>query len=82
MTFTDMDPLVTVDLETNVLFLDSPGDANRYRRALDRLDRAALNDGQSRTLIADLGDHFDGAQASDTAFITPATQDATKSLTC
>lgn len=61
LTFTDMNPLVTLDLETNALFLDAPSDVNRYRAALDRLDRVALSEEESRTLFADQADTFDGA---------------------
>jgi hypothetical protein len=61
MTFADMGPLVTLDLETNALFLDSPSDTTRYRDALDRLDQVALAEDQSVTFIRDHADHFDAA---------------------
>jgi hypothetical protein len=53
------------------LLLDSPSDTDRYRKALDRLERAALNADQSRTLIADQADHFD-AQPVDHRAESPA----------
>lgn len=62
LTFTDMDPLVTLDLETNALLLDHPDDTTRYREALNRLDQVALDERQSTTVLSDLADAYDGSQ--------------------
>jgi transcriptional regulator with XRE-family HTH domain len=60
MIFPDHDPVTVVDLETNSLFLDRLSDTTRYAKALDRLDRIALDEDLSRTILADLADDFDG----------------------
>jgi hypothetical protein len=62
LTFTDIAPLATLDLETNALLLDHPDDTGRYRAALNRLDQVALSNEQSTTLIANMADTYDGAQ--------------------
>jgi transcriptional regulator with XRE-family HTH domain len=83
LTFADMDPLVTLDLETNALFLDSPTDVTRYRAALDRLDHVALTKDESRILIADQSDTYDGAQHINLpAGPQPSAPNYDASLTC
>lgn len=62
MVFSDRDPMVTVDLESNTLFLDNTGDTSRYGAVLARLDHVALDEEQSRAIFDDLADNFDGAQ--------------------
>jgi transcriptional regulator with XRE-family HTH domain len=59
MLFPDHDPVTVVDLETNSLFLDNPSDTTRYASTLKRLDRVALEEDLSRTVLADLADDFD-----------------------
>jgi hypothetical protein len=62
MTYVDHDPVVDIELETNSLLLDRKADTAHYRKVLDRLDRVALDEGESRALLADLASEFDRAQ--------------------
>lgn len=59
LTFTDVAPLVTLDLETNTLILDHPDDTDHYQAVLDRLDRLSLDPDKSRDILAEKADKFD-----------------------
>lgn len=59
MRYTEHGPSVWVDTPTASLFLDGPADVAFYRRTLERLDRAALNEGESRQYLADLANEYD-----------------------
>lgn len=52
-------PVVCVESLTNSLFLEKPRDIEAYTRVLKRLDRAALDAGQSRELLAKLASDLD-----------------------
>jgi transcriptional regulator with XRE-family HTH domain len=62
MSYVDHDPVVEIDLETNSLFLDQKSDTDRYQKVLNRLDRVALDEGESRRVLADLASEFDRAE--------------------
>jgi hypothetical protein len=62
MSYVDHDPVVEIDLETKSLFLDRKTDTERYRKVLNRLDTVALDEGQSRGVLADLASVFERAE--------------------
>jgi transcriptional regulator with XRE-family HTH domain len=62
MSYVDHDPVVEIDLETKSLFLDRKSDTERYRKVLNRLDTVALDEGQSRGVLADLASVFERAE--------------------
>jgi transcriptional regulator with XRE-family HTH domain len=51
-------PLVYLDSEVSSLFLEEPHEIRAYRRVLEGLDRAALDEAQSREFIADLANRL------------------------
>lgn len=59
MSYADHDPVVEIDLETNSLFLDRRSDTDHYSKVLHRLDGVALDEGESRRVLADLASDFD-----------------------
>jgi Domain of unknown function (DUF5753) len=67
MSYVDHDPVVEIDLETNSLFLDQQSDTDRYQKVLNRLDRVALDEGESRRVLADLASEFDRAEEGHSA---------------
>ncbi|WP_116044144.1 helix-turn-helix domain-containing protein [Amycolatopsis palatopharyngis] len=54
MEFTEFKPVVYLDSETSCLFLEEPVEIAAYRRVLHDLADKALDEGQSRELIASL----------------------------
>jgi transcriptional regulator with XRE-family HTH domain len=48
--------IVYLDSEVSSLFLEEPHEIRAYRRVLEGLDRAAIDEAQSREFIADLAD--------------------------
>ncbi|MCA1675097.1 MAG: helix-turn-helix transcriptional regulator [Actinobacteria bacterium] len=54
MEFNDFRPVVFLDSETSSLFLEKPEETAAYRRILGALAETALDEGQSRELIATL----------------------------
>jgi transcriptional regulator with XRE-family HTH domain len=61
MSFAEHGPVVEHDFTAASVFLDKPEDMALYRKAIDRIDEVALNEGQSQALIAQLADEY-GAQ--------------------
>jgi transcriptional regulator with XRE-family HTH domain len=59
MGFATHAPVVYVEILTNSVFLEKPSDVQIYHDVLKRLDRAALDAGQSRQLLAQLASEFD-----------------------
>ena len=59
MTFTELQPIVFIENETSVLFLERPDTIGGYRRTVARLDNVALDERRSRewlsALAAELG---------------------------
>lgn len=64
MDFAHHNPMVFVETPTSGLFLEKPGEVAFYRQALSRLDRAALDEGQSRQLLMQLASDFDRPEGS------------------
>jgi hypothetical protein len=58
MEFNDFRPVVYLDSETSSLFLEKPEETASYRRILGALAGTALDEGQSRELIATLATEF------------------------
>jgi len=52
MEFTSIKPVVYLESETSSLFLETPIEIDAYRKILSSLDASALDEGQSRELIA------------------------------
>ena len=50
----DFKPIVYLDSETSSLFLETPIEIDAYRNILAALEDTALDEGQSRNLIADV----------------------------
>jgi len=64
MKYVEHDSVVYVEQEAVSLFLDRRTHTDHYRKVLDRLDQAALDEGQSRRVLADLASEFDRAEES------------------
>ncbi len=54
MEFTEISPVVHIEDQTSVLFLERPDTVAAYRRNVAALGRVALDEGQSRTWLASL----------------------------
>jgi hypothetical protein len=54
MEFAEFRPVAYLESETSSLFLEKPAETQAYRRILGALAEAALDEGQSRELIATL----------------------------
>ena len=54
MEFTEMSPVVHIEDQTSVLFLERPDTVAAYRRNVAALSKVALDEGQSRTWLASL----------------------------
>jgi transcriptional regulator with XRE-family HTH domain len=67
MSYLEHSPVVEIDLEASSLFLDRTDDTNSYGEVLNRLDRVALDEEQSRRLFADLANEFDRAEEDNRA---------------
>ena len=61
MNFAEHDPVVQHDFLAATLFLEKPEDIRQYRGAINRIDRIALSEGQSKAMISALADEY-GAQ--------------------
>jgi transcriptional regulator with XRE-family HTH domain len=59
MEFAEFKPVVYLESETSCLFLEKPQDIAAYRHVLGALAEAALDEEQSRKLIASLATEFD-----------------------
>jgi Domain of unknown function (DUF5753) len=58
MEFAGFKPVVYVESETSSLFLEEPEEITAYQRILSALADTALDEGQSRELIATLATEF------------------------
>jgi hypothetical protein len=69
MEFTEFKPVAYLESETSSLFLEEPEEIQAYRNILGALADTALNEGQSRELIAAVapGLYADGAGHDDRA---------------
>jgi hypothetical protein len=54
MEFTEISPVVHIESQTSVLFLERPDTIAAYRRTVAELSKVALNEGQSRSWLATL----------------------------
>jgi transcriptional regulator with XRE-family HTH domain len=54
MDFASIKPIIYVESETSSLFLETPIEIDAYRNVLAALEDTALDEGQSRSLIADV----------------------------
>jgi transcriptional regulator with XRE-family HTH domain len=61
MRYVENDPVVYVEQEAVSLFLDRPEHSDHFRKVLSRLEQAALDEGESRRVLADLASEFDRA---------------------
>jgi Domain of unknown function (DUF5753) len=59
MGFVQNDPVVYMEQDVASLFLDRKEHVNHYQRVLNRLDHVALDEGESRRLLADMASEFD-----------------------
>jgi transcriptional regulator with XRE-family HTH domain len=62
MSYSEHEPVVYVEQDAASLFLDGEVHVDRYRKVLKRLDSVALDEGESRRLLADLASEFERAQ--------------------
>jgi transcriptional regulator with XRE-family HTH domain len=62
MRYSDHDPVVEIEQDAVTLFLDRKDHTDYYRKVLNRLDRVALDEGESRRVLADLASEFDRAE--------------------
>jgi transcriptional regulator with XRE-family HTH domain len=62
MGYAEHDPVAYIEQEAVSLFLDRRAHTDHYRKVLDRLDRVALDGGESRGILADLANDFDRAE--------------------
>ena len=62
MKYVENDPVVYVEQEAVSLFLDRRIHIEHHRKVLARLDQVALDEGESRQVLADLASEFDRAQ--------------------
>ncbi len=52
------DDLVTIELKTGVVEVQSPADVAFYRRMFDALDEVAVHGDEARRLLAELAAHY------------------------
>lgn len=57
--YAEHDPAAWVDTPAASLFIDRSGDVAFYRRILNQLDQVALDEGQSRSFLAELASEYD-----------------------
>jgi transcriptional regulator with XRE-family HTH domain len=62
MSYAEHDPVVYVEQEAVSLFLDRRDHIDHFRKVLNRLDQVALDEGESRRLLADLASEFEQAE--------------------
>lgn len=62
MRYVEHEPVIEIEQDAATLFLDRKDYANHYRRVLKRLEQAALDEGESRSLLAELASEFDRAE--------------------
>jgi hypothetical protein len=62
MQYVEHDPVVEIEQDAVTLFLDRREHTDSYRQVLKRLDSVALDEGESRRVLADLASEFDRAQ--------------------
>ena len=62
MRYAEHDPVAYVEQEAVSLFLDRREHTDSYQKLLERLDRVALDEGESRRVLADLAGEFDRAE--------------------
>jgi transcriptional regulator with XRE-family HTH domain len=62
LSYAEHEPVVYVEQESASVFLDKPEHAAHFRQVLNRLDRVALDEGQSRQFLADLAGEFERAE--------------------
>jgi hypothetical protein len=67
MSYADHDPVVEIEQDAVTLFLDRKTHTDHYRKVLNRLDRVALDEGESRRILAELASEFDRAEDSHDA---------------
>jgi transcriptional regulator with XRE-family HTH domain len=62
MRYVEHDPVVYAEQDVVSLFLDRKVHTNHYCKVMNRLDHVALDEGESRRLLADMASDFDGAE--------------------
>jgi transcriptional regulator with XRE-family HTH domain len=65
--YTEHRPVVCVESEAVSVLLEQPMEIKTYRSILDRLDRVALDGGQSREFLARLASEYDRAEEGGSA---------------
>jgi transcriptional regulator with XRE-family HTH domain len=71
MEFTELHPVVHVESDTSVLFLERKETTSAYRRKADALARVALTEGQSKDWIASLANELGEPRKDDDAPVGP-----------
>lgn len=74
MDFTELRPIVVMECQTSVLFLERPDTITGYRRVVTNLDNVALDEGQSRAWLADMAADL-GASREDRDDRAPALEE-------
>jgi hypothetical protein len=62
MGYIEHDPVVYVEQDAASLFVESKAHVDRYRKVLRRLDSVALDEGESRQLLAGVASEFERAE--------------------
>lgn len=62
MQYVEHGPVVYVEQDVASLFLNGKAHVDHYRKVLRRLDKAALDEGESRGLLAELASEFERAE--------------------